>query len=471
MCILSLEPPNYKECHFAGRGWIWDEPFHHHHYTDLSSQPQEQRTDFFMSLFLEIGSEQSDLPPVDLKEGLFHALRVLGQRERVLVIPPDMTRFHSRAGELTSSAYEFYGKRLRAVLPALGTHAPMTAGQIIRMFGDMPLELFHAHNWRRDVVTLGEVPAEFVREQSEGKLNYAWPAQINRLLVEGGFDLILSIGQVVPHEVIGMANYNKNILVGTGGPDSINRSHFLGAVYGMERIMGRANNPVRRVLNYAASHFIQHLPIVYVLTVVGRNQDGRLAIRGLFIGDDEECFQKASQLSLKVNFFMLDAPIRKAVVYLDPEELKSSWLGNKAIYRTRMALADGAELIVLAPGVKEFGEDATMDRLIRKHGYFGTPATLAAVEQDPELAANLGAAAHLIHGSSEGRFAITYCPGGLSRKEICSAGLGYGDFETMAKKYNPQKLKYGYNQVDGEEIFFVPNPGLGLWACRGRFEA
>jgi hypothetical protein len=402
------------------------------------SQLEEHRTIFFMSLFLEIGNEQSELSPADLKNGLFHALRALGQRDRVLAIPPDMTRYRSGAGGLTANAYEFYGKNFAAVLPAVGTHAAMSAAQADKMFGRVPFELFHAHNWRKDTATLGEVPAEFVHQQSEGKLNYTWPVQINRLLVEGGFDLILSIGQVVPHEVIGMANYNKNILVGTGGPDSINRSHFLGAVYGMERIMGRADNPVRRVLNYASSHFIQHLPVVYVLTVVGTNPDGKVAIR-------------------------------KAVVYLDPEELHSTWLGNKAIYRTRMALADGAELIVLAPGVKTFGEDATIDRLIRKYGYFGTPAALAAVEKDPELAANLGAAAHLIHGSSEGRFTITYCPGGLSRKEISSAGFGYGDLASMAKKYDSQKLHYGYNQVDGEEIFFVPNPGLGLWAYRGRF--
>lgn len=422
-----------------------------------------------MSLFLEIGSEHSDLSSVELRKGLFHALQALGQRDRVLAIPPDFTRSHSGAGELTRSAHDFYGGRLSAILPALGTHAPMTPGQVTKMFGDIPFNLFHAHNWRKDVVTLGEVPSEYVREQSEGKLDYTWPVQINRMLVEGSFDLILSIGQVVPHEVIGMANYNKNILVGTGGPDSINRSHYLGAVYGMERIMGRADNPVRRVLNYASNHFIQHLPIVYVLTVVGRKEDGRLAIRGLFVGDDDECFHRAAELSLKVNFVMLDAEIRKAVVYLDPEELKSTWLGNKAIYRTRMALADGAELIVLAPGVKDFGEDATIDRLIRRHGYFGTPATLAAVANDQELAANLSAAAHLIHGSSEGRFTITYCPGGLTRKEICGAGFEYAEFESMVKKYDPQKLKYGYNQVDGEEIFFVPNPGLGLWAYRGRF--
>jgi nickel-dependent lactate racemase len=422
-----------------------------------------------MSLFLEIGSEQSSLSSVELRTGLFHALQALGRRNRVLAIPPDFTRFHSGAGELTRCAHGFYGERLSAILPALGTHAPMTPGQVTKMFGDIPFSLFHAHNWRKDTVTLGEVPSDYVREQSEGKLDYTWPVQINRMLVEGGFDLILSIGQVVPHEVIGMANYNKNILVGTGGPDSINRSHYLGAVYGMERIMGRADNPVRRVLNYASNHFIQHLPIVYALTVVGRKEDGSLAIRGLFVGDDDECFHKAAELSLKVNFVMLDAEIRKAVVYLDPEELKSTWLGNKAIYRTRMALADGAELIVLAPGVQDFGEDAKIDRLIRRHGYFGTPATLAAVAKDQELAANLSAAAHLIHGSSEGRFTITYCPGGLSRKEICDAGFGYADLESMMKKYDPQKLKYGYNQVDGEEIFFVPNPGLGLWAYSGRF--
>jgi len=422
-----------------------------------------------MSLFLEIGSEQSNLSSAELRTGLFHALQALGRRDRVLAIPPDFTRFHSGSGKLTKSAHDFYGERLRAILPALGTHAPMTPNQVTKMFGDIPFSLFHAHNWRTDTVTVGEVPSEYVREQSEGKLDYTWPVQINRMLIEGGFDLILSIGQVVPHEVIGMANYNKNILVGTGGPDSINRSHYLGAVYGMERIMGRADNPVRRVLKYASNHFIRHLPIVYVLTVVGRKEDGSLAIRGLFVGDDDECFHKAAELSLKVNFVMLDAEIRKAVVYLDPDELKSTWLGNKAIYRTRMALADGAELIVLAPGVKDFGEDATIDRLIRKHGYFGTPATLAAVANDHELAANLSAAAHLIHGSSEGRFTITYCPGGLSRKEICDVGFGYADLESMTKKYDPQRLKYGYNQVDGEEIFFVPNPGLGLWAYSGRF--
>jgi len=422
-----------------------------------------------MSLYCAEGSVETDLSPSQLNDLLVESLAKLGERKSVLAVPPDMTRFHSRAGEITRYAWKHYGDRLKAVLPALGTHSAMQPAQLQHMYGDIPAELFRVHNWRTDIETLGEVPSEFIREQSEGKLNYAWPAQVNRLITQGGFDLILSIGQVVPHEVIGMANYNKNILIGTGGRESINRSHYLGAVYGMERIMGRAHNPVRNILNYASDLFLRHLPIVYVLTVVGRRADGGLAVRGLFIGDDLECFERAAALSLKVNFEMLDQPIKKAVVYLDPEEFHSTWLGNKAIYRTRMALADGAELIILAPGVKEFGEDPTIDLLIRKYGYRGTPATLDAVEKHADIASDLSAAAHLIHGSSEGRFDITWCPGHLSKDEIEGVGYRYGDLGSMLARYDPAKLTEGYNLVDGEEIFFIGNPGLGLWAQRNRF--
>jgi nickel-dependent lactate racemase len=424
-----------------------------------------------VSLYCATGAPDLELSSGQLDTLLQDSLAKLGNRQRVLAVPPDITRFHSHAGDLTCFAWQFYDDRLQAILPALGTHAPLRPDQISRMFGDTPHNLFRVHNWRTDIETLGEVPTEFIREQSEGKLNYSWPAQVNRLITRGSFDLILSIGQVVPHEVIGMANYNKNILIGTGGPEGINRSHYLGAVYGMERIMGRAINPVRNVLNYAADHFLKHLPIVYVLSVVASKPDGGSVVRGLFVGDDLECFQLASDLSLKVNFELLDEPIRKAVVYLNPDEFHSTWLGNKAIYRTRMAMADDGEIIILAPGVKEFGEDKAIDSLIRKYGYRGTPATLAAVQSNPDLADDLSAAAHLIHGSSEGRFRITWCPGHMTRKEIENVGFAYGDLATMLKRYDPKRLTQGYNDVNGEEIFFIPNPGLGLWAHRARIEA
>ena len=319
-----------------------------------------------MSLYCAVGGVDTDIESQQLADLLAESFEKLGTRSRVLAVPPDMTRLHSKSGTITCSIYEHFGDRLKAVLPAIGTHAPMQPAQIEHMFSGVPHDLFHIHNWRTDVETLGEVPAEFIQEQSEGKLDFAWPAQVNRLISQGGFDLILSIGQVVPHEVIGMANYNKNILIGTGGRQGINLSHFLGAVFGMERIMGRADNPVRRVLNYASDRFLRHLPIVYIQTVVGRRADGSLALRGLFIGDDVECFHRAAELSLKVNFELVAEPIRKAVVYLDPHEFHSTWLGNKAVYRTRMALADGAELIVLAPAVREFGEDKCIDRLDSK---------------------------------------------------------------------------------------------------------
>jgi nickel-dependent lactate racemase len=421
-----------------------------------------------LSLYCAVGAVDRELGAAELRSLLHAALEKLGARGRVLAVPPDLTRIHSQAGLLTQMVHEHYGERLAAVLPALGTHAPLRPEQIRHMFGDIPQDRFLVHNWRTDVATLGEVPAEYIRDQSEGKLDYAWPAQVNKHIVHGGFDLILSIGQVVPHEVIGMANYNKNILVGAGGRESINRSHYLGAVYGMERIMGRAVNPVRNVLNYAAERFLKDLPIVYVHTVVGRTQDGRLVVRGLYVGDDQECFLRAADLSVQVNFEHLDEPIRKAVVYLEPDEFHSTWLGNKAVYRTRMALADGAELIVLAPGVREFGEDKRIDEIIRKYGYHGTDATIAAVNANPDLAAELGAAAHLIHGSSEGRFKITYCPGKLSREEIEGVGFAYADLDEMMRRYDISKLRHGYNSVDEEDIFFIAHPGMGLWAHRSR---
>jgi nickel-dependent lactate racemase len=422
-------------------------------------------------VFYKRGSGNDVLREEDLRAGLSEAFEKLGARKKVLAIPPDYTRFHSHAGILTRLAWEYFGERLTDILPALGTHSPMQEKDIRSMFGNTPLSLFRVHDWRNDIVTLGEVPSEFIRQQSEGKLDYAWKAQVNKLLVQGGFDLILSVGQIVPHEVVGMAGHNKNIFVGTGGQEGINKSHFLGAVYGMERMMGRADTPVRRVLNYASEHFAKHLPIIYVLTVVSRGEDGELKVRGLFVGDDTECFNLAAELSLKVNFQMLDEPLRKVVVYLDPSEFKSTWLGNKSVYRTRMAIADGGELVVLAPGLKEFGEDKQIDVLIRKYGYVTTPEVLHYVKTTDDLKHNLSAAAHLIHGSSEGRFTITYCPGHLTRQEIESVKFRYADLNVMMKKYDPSKLKDGFNTMaNGERVFFISNPALGLWAHKDRFK-
>ena len=422
-------------------------------------------------LYFARGSKNDNITPEEVRAALSGVFDMMGPRKRVLALPPDFTRFNSYAGPITEMVYDYFGEALTDVMPALGTHAPMTPEQISTMFGHVPAGLFRVHDWRNDVVTVGEVPAEYVHEISEGRLNYSWPAQVNKLLLDPSFDLILSIGQVVPHEVIGMANYTKNIFVGVGGSEGINKSHFIGATYGMERIMGRAKSPVRDVMEYARKNFIPQLPIVYVQTVLAKNYEtGKMELKGLFIGDDFECFQKAADLSLETNFIMVDRQIKKCLVWLDPEEFKSTWLGNKAVYRTRMALADGAELIVMAPALKEFGEDKTIDALIRKYGYKGTPHTLEATNANADLQENLGASAHLIHGSSEGRFSITYCPGsGMTREEIEGVGFGYASLDETMKKYDVGSLKDGWNTVNGEEIYYISNPALGLWAHPDRF--
>ncbi len=422
-------------------------------------------------MFFAAGSPDRRLGLEEAKAALRATLDTLGPRKRVMAVPPDITRIHSLAGPLTEAAWEHYGESLTDVLPAIGTHAPMTGDEIREMFGRIPASLFRVHDWRQGAHTLGTVPGDYVNGVSEGRVQYAIPIEVDRRIVQGGHDLVLSIGQVVPHEVVGMAGHIKNIFIGTGGFEAINRSHFLGAAYGMERIMGRTATPVRNVLDYGANHFAGNLPLVFALTVVGRDDSGDLVLRGLFIGDDRECFQRAAELARKVNIRLLDAPLRKVVVALDAREYRSTWLGNKSIYRTRLAIADGGELVVLAPGVERFGEDPGVDAIIRRYGYAGTRTILGLMKKHADLRGSLCAAAHLIHGSSEGRFTITYCPGKLAREEIEGVNYGYAALGDMMKKYDPAKLAEGFNTMpDGEEIFYIGNPALGLWADRKRFD-
>lgn len=394
---------------------------------------------------------------------------------RVLLLPPDHTRLNSGAGPLTRLLYHRLAPGTQVdILPAIGTHNPMEPADLDLMFGPtIPRDRFLVHDWRHRIRRVGEIPGERLHAWSDGRVDYPVRIEVSEQLF-AGYDLILSLGQIVPHEVVGMANYTKNVVVGTGGADTINKSHFLGAVCGMEGIMGRTDSPVRRLFNHAAATFLGELPIVYALTVMQREAaTGSMAMRGLFIGDDDATFARGAALARQVNLDLLDRPLRKVLVHLDPAEFKSTWLGNKAVYRTRMAMADGGELIVLAPGLREFGEDREIDRLIRKYGYRGTGTTLASVRTSPELQANLSAAAHLIHGSSEGRFRITYCPGpGMLPDAIRSVGYAAGDLSEMLRRYPLEQLREGRNvRPDGEEIFYISNPALGLWALRSQFAA
>lgn len=394
--------------------------------------------------------------------------------KRVLILPPDYTRYHSKVGFLTNACYHYYTERGAQVdiLPALGTHRPMTRQEASDMFGDVPFERFFAHNWREDVVSIGEVPADYLKEISDERWTEPIEVQVNRMLLDEQYDLILSPGQVVPHEVAGMANHAKNLFVGAGGAEIINRSHMLGAVCGMERAMGRDHSPVRKVFDYALEHFFLDRPLMFLLTVTTA-PEGKTLTHGLFCGKERDALEAAVALAQKKNIDFVPHGLKKCVVYLDPGEFHSTWLGNKAIYRTRMAMADGGELLILAPGLEAFGEDAQVDALIRKYGYCGTPGVMGYFN-DPacaDMRANMGAAAHLIHGSSEGRFTVTYAVPPRMRAQIESVFFQSADINEMMLRYDPKKLRYGNNTMqDGEEIFFIPNPALGLWIDRERFE-
>ena len=426
-----------------------------------------------MAMYVQKGGADIAVSDSELQSLVLEAIDKSGKDiKRMLILPPDHTRLNSCAGRITEIIYENYADKCHIdIMPALGTHSAMGDAQLELMFGSkIPKDKFLVHDWRNAVKTMGKASSEFVSELSGGKVDYEVSVQVNKIVFEN-YDLIVSVGQVVPHEVVGMANYTKNIMVGIGGSDMINKSHFLGAVSNMEKIMGHADSPVRSLFNYGVDTFLADLPIIYMQTVMARDEaTGKMAMRGFFAGNGDDAFRAAAKLSVETNLQLLDKPLKKVIVYLDPEEFKSTWLGNKSVYRTRMAIADDGDLIVLAPGLQEFGEDPEIDRLIRKYGYKGTPNTLKMVAENEDLRNNLGAAAHLIHGSSEGRFTITYCPGDkVTADEIRSVGFEYGDLQATMDKYHFADLKDGINVVNGEEIFYISNPALGLWALKSAF--
>jgi nickel-dependent lactate racemase len=417
-----------------------------------------------MTIYFSRGGKHRTLGMQDFLEAISTTLEQLPSVKKVLAVPPDHTRMDSQAGPIMRAALQVLGKKLTDVMPALGTHSAMNEEELTKMYGDFPRDLIRVHHYRTEVDTLGFVEAEFVKDVTEGYYDKAWPAQVNQIISRGDHDLILSIGQVVPHEVIGMANYTKNIFVGTGGSDGIDGSHYLSALFGMERVMGRCDTPLRKILNRAADLYLTHKPVVYVLTVVESTPDQGPVVRGLYVGDDHSVFDTAGELAAQVNCFRLPEAPKKMVVWMDPSKYKKTWVANKAIYRTRMAIATGGTLVVIAPGVEKFGEHADVDSLIRKYGYRTTPEVMEMVAKNEDLAANLSTAAHLIHGSTENRFQVQYCAGKLSKHEIESVGYGYGDCQSALAEYQVDDIHDGWNvSRSGERFYFIRNPGLGLW--------
>jgi nickel-dependent lactate racemase len=389
---------------------------------------------------------------------------------RVLLLPPDLTRAHSGAGWITETLYRLLPASCEThVIPTLGQHLPHTAAENRWMFGSIPNDRIHPHDWRGGVIRIGTIPADKVAEATAGKADWEIPIDLNSMLVDEAWDLIVNIGHVVPHEVLGFSNHNKNYFIGLGGKETICASHIAAALYGIENNLGSLITPLRACYNWAEERYLGRLPDVYFQVVMSRDEENHLVHSGAYVGDDLETYLMAARASREQNITLFDKPVEKIVAMMQADEFRATWVANKAVYRTRMAMADGGELLVIAPGVERFGEQPEVDALIRKYGYCGTPRALEQYRANADMQEIAHGTAHLIHGSSEGRFTIRYAPGHLSKAEIEGVHYVYADLEEALRRYDPAKLTEGWNTLpDGEKIFFISTPSAGLWATRER---
>lgn len=421
-------------------------------------------------------SKDKILSPEDVKTLTLRAaeearLRICRDPKRVLLLPPDITRAHSGAGTITEELYKVFSKTSEVhVIPTLGQHVPHTPEQNRRMYGDIPEERIHAHDWRGGSHRIGEIGAEFVKDISDGRVDWPIPVVLNSMLLDEPWDLIINVGHVVPHEVLGFANHNKNYFIGLGGKDTICASHMMAACCGIENNLGNLVTPLRACFNEAEKRYLGHLPDFYIHVVMAYNDEGSLVHTGFYAGDDIDTYTEAAVQSRASNITVVP-PLKKVVAVMQGDEFHSTWVANKAIYRTRMAMADGGELLILAPGLRRFGEQPEVDAFIRKYGYSGTPRIMELWRKTPEMQDLAHATAHLMHGSTEDRFTVRYAPGDLSRKEIESVNFEYADPDEVVRRYNPDSCKNGLNVTsDGEEFYFINTPSAGLWSTRDKLE-
>lgn len=398
--------------------------------------------------------------------------RLCARPRRVLLLPPDITRAHSGSGWITEQLYRFFAETAKVtVIPTLGQHVPHTPEQNRWMFGSIPEERILKHDWRADAKRLGVVPADYVEKITNGHANWEIPIAINRRVVEEDWDLVINVGHVVPHEVLGFANHNKNYFIGLGGKETICASHMAAACYGIENNLGTLVTPLRHCYNKAESEFLGRVPDVYLQVTMAYNARNELVHTGFYCGDDLDTYLLAAKQSKEENITVVP-PLKKVVAVMQGDEFFSTWVANKAVYRTRKAMADGGELLIVAPGLKRFGEKDEVDRIIRKYGYAGTSRIMDAWRKNPDLQDLTHATAHLIHGSSEGRFRIIYAPGFLSREEIESVNFGYMDLAEASERYPADRLRNGFNVLpNGEEIYFISTPSAGLWTTKEKLNS
>jgi nickel-dependent lactate racemase len=389
--------------------------------------------------------------PVILSDTIEQALGVIEPGERVLAIIPDKTR-DDNTHQLFPIATEFLTKRGVASFDALvaqGTHPPMSAAQKLSKIGNTDFRgaLFdHCWDDPDELITLGELSAEMVHELTDGLINHAVPVSINKLLAPGIYDTVLVFGATVPHEVAGFAGGAKYFFPGVAGPELTHITHWLGALAGIENIIGRVDTPTRRLIEAAAE--LIPARIISLNTVVSRN-DGELVTYALFAGDIKDAFRRAAEVSRQVHIRYTGRKYKRVVALLDPhyDEL---WVGGKASYKLGAIIEEGGELIIYAPHLTKLSE--THGALIEKYGYAPLESVRDMLGVSQELRENLCIAAHLAHVAYAGRldhsgkvvprYKITMASG-LDEDTCRRVNLGYLNyrmFDYEAMRSDPDTL-------------------------------
>ena len=380
------------------------------------------------------------LDPSTLTAIVQEALEVVQPGERVLAIIPDKTRVDN-THLLFPVAAEFLSKRGVASFDALvaqGTHPAMSKSQKLLKIGrtDFSGQLFD-HRWDEsdELITIGELNAETVQQLTMGLIDYAVSVRINKLLAPGIYDKVLVFGATVPHEVAGFAGGAKYFFPGVAGPELTHTTHWLGALAGIENIIGQVETPTRRLIEAAAD--LIDARIISLNTVVSRAEDDELVTYALFAGDIREAFRKAAEVSRQVHIRYTGRKYKKVIALLDPhyDEL---WVGGKASYKLGAIIEAGGELIIYAPHLTKLSE--THGALIEKYGYAPLESVRDMLGVSAELRENLCIAAHLAHVAYAGRldergrvvprYKITMATG--LDEEICRrVNLGYLDPRTF----------------------------------------
>ena len=395
---------------------------------------QKEQTDLFGE-----GSPEANLGRVAMRSIINDALSPIPEGSRVVAIVPDKTRDDTTHILLPMAIDELTDKRLGSfeVLIAQGTHAPMTDSEKYAKTGREAWATWtreseiHDHRWNNpsELIELGELGSETVSELTGGTYSEGVKVSVNRRISPANCDVVLIFGAVLPHEVAGFAGGAKYLFPGVSGRELTNVTHWIGALSGIESVIGRVDTPVRRMIEAAAD--MVPARIISFSSVVSRVNDGTMKTRALFAGDLRKTFRAAAEVSRDAHIRRTGRKYKRVVALLD-RHFDELWTGGKASYKLGGIIEDGGELIIYAPHLTQFSR--THGKKIERFGYAPIERIKELAASEPELAEDLCVAAHLAHvayagaraddGSVGGRFRITLASQ-ISRERCERANLGY----------------------------------------------